>query len=299
MYALRKLTGEQKVGHTGTLDPDVTGVLPVCVGKATKLVGQLTDTDKTYRCRMRFGFCTDTQDVSGQVTEQMDEEETCRNLCTDERIRKAIASFVGEISQIPPMFSALKVGGMKLVNAARKGVVVEREPRKVTIHSIDEVKISEDLLHVQFTVNCSKGTYVRTLCEDIGRALGVPACMEELERTQAAGLTLDTAVTLDHLKELAAAGRLDECMIPTDQFLTDYPSLTVTDEAVKRLIYGNYLYETDLVTDTKADPLQAPVDNHYYRIYDRKGLFYALYRHDAKDGCYKCVKMFRDPGEEL
>lgn len=324
VYQIRKITGEQKVGHTGTLDPDVTGVLPICVGKATKLVGQLTDTDKTYCCRMRFGFCTDTQDASGQITEQMADDEVRRVLMQKnpecsvrqhdydtacDRIRNVISSFVGEIRQIPPMFSALKVGGMKLVNAARKGVVVEREPRKVTIHSIDDVVISEDLLHVQFTVNCSKGTYVRTLCEDIGRALNVPACMEELERTEAAGLSLDTAVALDHVKELAAAGRLEECMIPTDRFLMVYPSLVVTDDAVKKLIYGNYLYGPDFMPEavaqgqqTQDSPTQGqpvPADNGYVRVYDRRGLFYALYRYDEKADCYKCVKMFRDPGEVL
>ena len=314
VYWIRKITGEQKVGHTGTLDPDVTGVLPICIGKATKLVGQLTDTDKTYRCRMRFGCCTDTQDMSGQVTERMEEDEVRRVLLgqgpfadTDidtatehdgydrscSKILDAIGSFVGEISQVPPMFSALKVGGMKLVNAARKGVVVEREPRKVTIHSIEDVQISEDLLHVQFTVRCSKGTYVRTLCEDIGRRLGVPACMEELERTQAAGLSLDTAVTLEQVKELAAAGRLQECVISTDAFLMVYPSLTVTDEAVKKLIYGNYLYDTDIAEGAADDP-----DTHCFRICDRQGRFYALYRYDKRADCYKCVKMFRDPGEE-
>ena len=322
VYAIRKITGEQKVGHTGTLDPDVTGVLPVCVGKATKLVGQLTDTDKTYRCRMRFGFCTDTQDVSGRVTECMDDEEVRRVLQASSqydvacrRIRDVVRSFVGVISQVPPMYSALKVGGMKLVNAARKGVVVEREPRRVTIHAIEDLSVSEDLLHVQFTVRCSKGTYVRTLCEDIGRRLGVPACMEELERTQAAGLSLDTSVTLSQVEELAAAGRLEECVIPTDAFLMVYPSLTVTDEAVKKLIYGNYLYAQDfadqtegsaeakphVITEAKTTAIPAgktvEETDRCFRIYDRQGSFYALYRYDERADCYKCVKMFRDPEE--
>lgn len=331
VYALRRITGEQKVGHTGTLDPDVSGVLPVCIGKATKLVGQLTDTDKTYRCRMRFGICTDTQDLSGQVTEQMEDKEVQDKLgffggplseedtessvgsrsaaeTAQDRIRAALQSFVGEISQIPPMYSALKVDGMKLVNAARKGVVVERKPRKVTIHSIDDVQVSGDLLHVDFTVQCSKGTYVRTLCEDVGRKLGVPACMESLERLQAAGLTLEDAVTLDRVKELADEGRLQECVIPVDAFLAVYPSLTVCDEAVKKLIYGNYLYRADFL-DNGKDPLSADGKSremisgktnetggeNIFRIYDRQGLFYALYRYDPKADCCKCVKMFRDP----
>lgn len=318
VYQIRKITGEQKVGHTGTLDPDVTGVLPVCIGKATKLVGQLTDTDKTYRCRMRLGLRTDTQDLSGQVLERMDRTQVLNRLAgSDEvalhqKIVAALQSFTGEISQIPPMFSALKVDGMKLVNAARKGVVVERQPRTVTIHAIEDIAISEDLMQVDFTVTCSKGTYVRTLCEDAGKKLGVPACMESLQRTRAAGLSIDSAVTIEQVKELFEAGRQSECIIPTDRFLMVYPPLIVTEEAIKKLIYGNYLYDTDftdilpdtsVLESTKTDLGQNAAaafrpegdSEAIFRIYDRKGIFYALYRYDRKADCYKCVKMFQDP----
>ena len=205
-------------------------------------------------------------------------------------ILEAVQSFTGQIEQIPPMYSALKVDGMKLVNAARKGVVVERKPRRVTIHSIDEITISDDLLQVQFTVCCSKGTYVRTLCEDIGKKLGVPACMEELERTRAAGLSVESAYTLAQVEALKQAGRLEECVIPTDEFLTTYPALVVTDDAIKKLIFGNYLYDVDFQDGGCPMP-----EDQYCRIYDRRGLFYALYRYDEKADCYKCVKMFRDP----
>ena len=281
------------MGHTGTLDPDVTGVLPVCLGKATKLVGQLTDTDKIYRCRMRFGLKTDTQDLSGQVLQQM-EEGKVRDLLggTGEealrRVTEAAAAFTGEIWQIPPMYSALKVDGMKLVNAARRGVTVERKARKVTVHSISQIRVSEDLLHAEFTVHCSKGTYVRTLCEDLGEWLGIPACMEELERTQAAGLDLDSAITLQQAEQYAREGTLEDHLIPTDRFLTEHPSLTVRDEAVRKLIYGNVLEKQEF-----EDPPYLEQDR-IYRVYDWAGEFYALYRYERRGNCLKCVKMFMD-----
>jgi len=276
------------VGHTGTLDPDVTGVLPVCLGKATKLVGQLTDTDKKYSCKMRFGVRTDTQDLSGEVLESMPEDEVRKKLEDPGNIREAVLSFVGEISQIPPMYSALKVDGMKLVNAARKGVTVERKPRKVTIYSIRDIVISPDLLEASFEVHCSKGTYIRTLCEDIGKVLGVPSCMEQLERTYAAGLGLSDAVSLDQVKRFAEENRLEELLIPADRFLAVYPSLYVREQGVRKLHCGNYLYQDDL-----AGPDRLTRDQTY-RIYDENGLFYALYRYDGKEDCLKCIKMFVD-----
>lgn len=285
---LRKLSGESKVGHTGTLDPDVTGVLPVCLGKATKLVGQLTDTDKKYACRMRFGMRTDTQDMTGKALESMPEEAARKLLGSGSRITETIRSFIGDIEQIPPMYSALKVDGMKLVNAARKGVVIERKPRKVTVYSIEDMEVSDDLMQVSFVIHCSKGTYVRTLCEDIGTRLGVPACMEELERTYAAGLDLESAVTLEEAERYAEEGRFEELLIPADRFLSIYPELMVGQDGVRKLWYGNYLYKEDLKEETWL------TKDQIYRIYDEAGLFYALYRYDGKENCLKCVKMFVD-----
>ena len=266
----------------------MTGVLPVCLGKATKLVGQLTDTDKMYSCKMRFGIRTDTQDLSGEVLESMPENEVRMKLEDPGNVREAVLSFVGEISQVPPMYSALKVDGMKLVNAARKGVTVERKPRKVTIYSIRDIVISPDLLEASFEVHCSKGTYIRTLCEDIGKVLGVPSCMEQLERTYAAGLGLSDAVSLDQVKRFAEENRLEELLIPADRFLAVYPSLCVREQGVRKLHYGNYLYQDDL-----AGP-ESLTRDQIYRIYDENGLFYALYRYDGKEDCLKCIKMFVD-----
>ena len=381
VYVIRKLTGEKKVGHTGTLDPDVTGVLPICIGKATKLVGQLTDTDKTYRCRMMFGKYTDTQDMSGQVLEEISDDEVRSRLqalarepqqndrgdihdriadslgasgsngiysevnplleqngsktaaCSLGKIDRAdayseadyfqldntdrmcaensdledtskiiiesmkrviidsILSFEGEIMQLPPMYSALKVDGVKLVNAARKGVEIAREKRAVTIYRIYDISVSDDLIFADFTVHCSKGTYVRTLCEDIGRRLNIPACMYSLERICASGLDLSTAITLDQAAEYAAAGTLEDHMIPADTFLEIYDSAVVKNDSVRKLVYGNYMYRDDI---TDAAFMNTAADGQIYRIYDEAGEFYALYKYSGRDDCLKCVKMFRD-----
>ncbi len=318
VYVIRKLTGEKKVGHTGTLDPDVTGVLPICIGKATKLVGQLTDTDKTYRCRMMFGKYTDTQDMSGQVLEEISDDEVRSRLQALARepqqndrgerseaesisetiigsmkhvIIDSILSFEGEIMQLPPMYSALKVDGVKLVNAARKGVEIAREKRAVTIYRIYDISVSDDLIFADFTVHCSKGTYVRTLCEDIGRRLNIPACMYSLERICASGLDLSTAITLDQAAEYAAAGTLEDHMIPADTFLDIYDSAVVKNDSVRKLVYGNYMYRDDI---TDAAFMNTAADGQIYRIYDEAGEFYALYKYSGRDDCLKCVKMFRD-----
>lgn len=314
VFLLRKLTGEKKIGHTGTLDPDATGVLPVCIGKATKLVDFLMDSDKQYRARLRFGIRTDTQDLSGKVLEEMDPVQVKQTLQNPERIRRTFDGFLGEIEQLPPMYSAVKVDGVKLVDAARKGKQIQRKKRPVTVYGFEDFLICgfeapgqepEEkavldgepdrpgafgaAMTVDFTVNCSKGTYIRTLCEDIGKALGVPACMERLVRTRTSGLDLSTARTLSELEDAKKEGRLEELVIPTDQFLTCYPALTVKDSAVRKLVYGNYLSRDEV------DPADlSETEKKVFRVYDRAGTFYALYRTDPKDRWLKCEKMFID-----
>ena len=332
IYVLRKITGEQKIGHTGTLDPEVSGVLPVCIGKATKLVGQLTDTDKQYRCTLLLGKRTDTQDLTGTVLEEISGEEVRMRLkelagnlpvfrkdhgnretgIPDEQrksmdrssgiqqvICETLQGFCGEILQTPPMYSALKVDGMKLVNAARRGVEVSRSPRPVTIYSIDDITVSEDLQTIRFRVDCSKGTYMRTLCEDVGQKLGIPACMSSLERTCACGLDRTTAITLDQAAEYARAGVLEEHLIPADHFLMVYPAIVVRDEFVRKLVYGNLFGQKEILmirdpSADESDPVSSdrPADRQIFRVYDQDGTFYALYQYDAGKECYRCVKMF-------
>lgn len=189
---LRKKLNTKKIGHTGTLDPMATGVLPICIGRATKIVDFLLENAKAYHCEMQLGAATDTQDRWGVVTQK------CESFDLDEeKILDAILSFVGEIDQVPPMYSALKVNGEKLVDLARKGIVVEREARRRTIHSIENIVVRQHT--IEFDVMCSKGTYIRTLCHDIGLKLGCYAHMTELRRTMSDPFKMNQAIELDQV----------------------------------------------------------------------------------------------------
>ncbi len=290
VYQIRKLTGEDKIGHTGTLDPDAKGVLPVCIGKATKLVDMLMDTDKQYRASLLFGRKTDTQDISGKTLEEMGPAEVKKNLFP-EQIRQVIEGFVGEIEQMPPMYSAVKVNGVKLVDVARKGKTIERKARKVSIYGFDQIAVTgfddpDGAVKAFFTVNCSKGTYIRTLCEDIGARLSVPACLESLERTRTSGLDLSSAITLEEAKQYMEKGILGDYLIPADTFLKKYKAICVREEAVKKLIYGNWLRPNEFF------PVGSYEDNEMFRVYDTEKNFYAVYRFSKKDNYFKCGKMF-------
>ena len=290
VYRIRKMSGESKIGHTGTLDPDAKGVLPICIGKATKLVDLLMDTDKQYRCVLLFGKRTDTQDVTGNVVEEMSLSEV-KTKTDPETIIRTIQSFTGTIEQMPPMYSAVKVNGVKLVDVARKGKTIERKARKVSIYGFDQIRVtgfedSDAVVKAFFTVNCSKGTYIRTLCEDIGEKLGIPACMESLERTRTSGLDLSTAMTIREAETYMEQGILEEKVIPTDAFLQKYPAITVREETVRKLIYGNWLQPEEFVSPEPAK------DKDIFRVYEKEGNFYALYRYSQKDNYYKCEKMF-------
>ena len=186
---LRGIVGQKKIGHTGTLDPDATGVLPVCLGKATKLCDLLTDKNKTYEAVLLLGKTTDTQDITGEVLEEKSTE-----ALTEEKVREAIEGFIGDYEQIPPMYSALKVNGKKLYELAREGKVIERKARPVKILDIQILEI--DLPKVRMEVSCSKGTYIRTLCHDIGEKLGCGGCMESLIRTRVSTFRIEDAKTL-------------------------------------------------------------------------------------------------------
>jgi tRNA pseudouridine55 synthase len=219
----RRLLGVRRIGHTGTLDPAVTGVLPLCVGRSTRFVEYLQDMPKTYEAVLRFGIATDTEDLTGVILEEADASDL-----TEERIRDVVLSFLGDIEQVPPMVSAVKVDGKRLYELARQGVTVERKPRKATIHAIEIGEVRAGVRHpeVRFTVRCSKGTYIRTLCADIGRALGVPAAMASLVRTESAGLSRKDCVTLEEIPELIREGALASRIRPAHRLLAHMP-LTV------------------------------------------------------------------------
>lgn len=229
---MRKKLKTKKVGHTGTLDPMATGVLPICVGKATKIVDFLTDSQKSYRCRMVLGAETDTQDQWGKVLRTAD-----ASSITEDVYREAIMSFVGEVMQIPPMYSALKIKGEKLVDLARQGIVVEREARKRTFYYIKDLEIKG--IEASFEVSCSKGTYIRTLCHDIGLKLGTFGHMTALKRVSSSPFSLDQAISIDALRsgEIEA---ITKHMVSIEESLNCFEALRLPDEAqmIKKIMNG-------------------------------------------------------------
>ncbi len=220
----------KRIGHTGTLDPMVTGVLPLCLGRATRLVEYIQEMPKEYEAKLVIGLATDTEDLTGSVIERADQVTV-----TEQQILEVMNRFVGVIEQIPPMYSAVKVDGKRLYELARGGEVVERQPRQVTIHSIHILSVRLDVSEpeIVFRVRCSKGTYIRTLCSDIGRALGYPAVMAELVRTGTGGLTRAQCVTLEELAEAKRQGdaALAQWLIPADQAISFFPAVEVGEEA--------------------------------------------------------------------
>ena len=282
---LRKVVGQKKIGHTGTLDPDATGVLPVCLGRATKVCELLTDHDKTYEALLLLGKTTDTQDISGEVLEERDPGDL-----TEEEVRSCIESFIGEYDQVPPMYSALKVNGKKLYELAREGKTVERKSRKVQIHGIRILEMN--LPHVRMEVDCSKGTYIRTLCHDIGEKLQVGGCMEELERTKVGRFLKEDAVTLDEVRQKMEQGEGAELFTPLDQIFAELPAVTVTDAKAWMSYNGNDLPERFLLEK------EAWTDGQEVRVYDSGKNFIGLYQYRAPKKLFHIKKMFLDPEAE-
>ena len=282
---LRKVVGQKKIGHTGTLDPDATGVLPVCLGRATKVCELLTDHDKTYEALLLLGKTTDTQDISGEVLEERNPGDL-----TEEEVRSCIESFIGEYDQIPPMYSALKVNGKKLYELAREGKTVERKSRKVQIHGIRILEMN--LPHVRMEVDCSKGTYIRTLCHDIGEKLQVGGCMEELERTKVGRFLKEDAVTLDEVRQKMEQGEGAELFTPLDQIFAELPAVTVTDAKAWMSYNGNDLPERVLLEK------EAWTDGQEVRVYDSRKNFIGLYQYRAPKKLFHIKKMFLDPEAE-
>ena len=275
---LRGILHIKKIGHTGTLDPDAVGVLPVCIGKGTKLCDMITDTDKTYEAVMLLGISTDTQDISGNVLSKKD-------VAVDEKtLIETIDSFVGEYKQIPPMYSAIKVNGRKLYQLAREGIEIETSPRDVYIHSIhiNDMNLQDDEPSVTMTVSCSKGTYIRTLCHDIGEKLGCGACMKSLSRTRVGRFYIDDSYTINQIAALNLKGELSSIVTPVDSMF-DYPEIRIKREYDKLLYNGNQLP----LSAGKA--LDGNTDDKV-RIYNESGEFIGIYSMD--DSGYKPVKIF-------
>ncbi|WCK52851.1 tRNA pseudouridine(55) synthase TruB [Aneurinibacillus sp. Ricciae_BoGa-3] len=233
---IRRLAQTKKVGHTGTLDPDVTGVLPICIGQATKVADYLHDEPKRYRAQVTFGVSTDTEDASGTPVEKA----AIHGKLNEQQVRDVFKQFTGEILQVPPMYSAVRVNGKRLHELAREGKVVERKPRSAIIYSmqIEEMNLDQLRPTVRFTVDCSKGTYIRTLCVDIGKALGVPAHMSYLQRIKSGPFTLDQCYFFDEVERACADHALDKLLFPLDQALLQYPHVEVPAGRVQAIRNG-------------------------------------------------------------
>ena len=247
---LRKLTGEKKIGHTGTLDPQATGVLPICIGKAARLLEFMDGAPKTYVCGCTLGLETDTQDIWGSVLYDRRPETAS---VTRENVEKALRSFEGEIEQKPPVFSAIKVNGKKLYEYAREGRDVEIPVRKVTIHSIRILDWNGPEEPFTFEVVCSRGTYVRSICHDLGRMLGCGACMSSLVRTQTCGYSIENAVSLDDLKQMTAE-QIEALLDPPETAVSHLPRLDLSDDQARLFCNGNPVWSQDL---TLTDEIQA------------------------------------------
>ncbi|MDE6909855.1 MAG: tRNA pseudouridine(55) synthase TruB [Lachnospiraceae bacterium] len=277
---LRGIVKQKKIGHTGTLDPDAVGVLPVCFGSATKLCDLLTDKSKEYEAVMRLGVTTDTQDMSGAVVAQSPVDADAS------AVEQVIMGFVGGYDQIPPMYSALKVNGKKLYELAREGREVERQPRHVDIAFIRILDIN--LPEVRFLVGCSKGTYIRTLCADIGSRLGCGAAMAALKRTRVGNFRIEDAIRLSTVEELMRLNTYESYVMPPDSVFMEYESAVVNRKGENALLNGNKLCpdQLDFAHHTVFQ------DGDMIRVYDGSRAFKAVYTFVKNEGMFKPFKMF-------
>ena len=275
---LRGICGQNKIGHTGTLDPAATGVLPVCLGSGTKLCDMLTDRDKEYVAELLLGVETDTQDTTGSVLRESPVT------VTEEEVSRACLSFLGDYDQIPPMYSALKVDGKKLYELARAGKEVERKARRVRILELEILEMR--LPVVKLRVVCSKGTYIRTLCSDIGQKLGCGGAMQSLQRTKVGRFRLEDALTLGELQQLKDSGELERVVQPVDSLFEETPALHVTAEAARLLENGNALFPAQFAETVTPEP------ERWVRVYRPDGRFAGIYAYEEQKRWYRPVKMF-------
>lgn len=265
---LRGVLHERRIGHSGTLDPLATGLLVVFVGRATRAVEFAEADSKEYIAGLRLGVSTDTQDITGNIVAES------AALPDEAALREAIGRFIGDVEQIPPMYSAIKIGGKKLYELARRGESVERAPRKITVSAIDIAgRDGDDYI---LNISCSKGTYVRTLCSDIGEALGCGACMSSLRRTRAGVFSVDDAHSLADIEAAVREGRLSDIILPVDTLFASFPKLTVSQSAAKRLKNGNII--------------KISAEDGEYKVYSDSDEFLLLGRVEC--GKLKTIKSF-------
>lgn len=278
---MRKLSGQKKAGHTGTLDPNATGVLPILLGSATKAQDLIVNHDKTYVADFKLGITTDTLDIWGNVTADFDTKADLGS------VKKALLHFEGEIEQIPPMFSAIQKDGKRLYDLARQGIEVERESRKVTVYGITLLDFDESTQSGSFEISCSKGTYVRTVIDDMGRLLKTGAVMTDLRRTQACGFSVDECISLDEAKRLAETGRLESALHSVESLFDTYNIIKISQAQSKRFSNGGAL---DL--NRTALKNQNVRDKTIFRVSDNNGGFIGLGIVDAENRLLKIYKLF-------
>ena len=276
---LRGICKQKKIGHTGTLDPDAVGVLPVCLGCATRLCDMLTEKDKEYVAVLRLGVTTDTQDITGKV---LSEKEVTESV---EKVREVISSFEGEQLQIPPMYSALKVNGKKLYELAREGKEIERKARPIVVHEIEI--LSENMPEFTIRVKCSKGTYIRTICHDIGQKLSCGGAMVSLKRTKVGNFGIEDSYTLSRIEDMAKEGRLCEILLPVEKVFEKLPEIRVKEETMKALLNGNQLRREDFLS-LSEEALKA----EEVRVYGSDGRFYGVYGYQEGRKLFCPIKMF-------
>ncbi len=278
VFKIRKLYNTKKVGHTGTLDPLATGVLPVLVGRAAKAAEYLLSENKEYTARIRLGITTDTEDITGKILTKSD------TLPTKNEFFEACCHFVGEIEQVPPMYSALKVNGEKLVDLARKGIEIERQARKINIYSIEPRVINEQEGEYEISVSCSKGTYIRTLCADIGAFLGCGAVMTELQRTKSGSFEIKNAYTVSELEEMDFDARCG-LLTPAEELFSEAEAVVLPDFYARLCKSGCEIYQKKIKTDFTKDS--------FVRIYDKNGFFALGQVKDYPNGsAIKAIKLF-------
>lgn len=275
---LRGILKLKKIGHTGTLDPEAEGVLPVCLGNGTRLCGMLTDKEKEYQAELLLGVTTNTQDMTGRILAR-------RDVCvTREETEKAVMGFLGTYEQLPPMYSACRVEGKRLYELAREGKEVERKRRPVTIHELEICSI--ELPRVRMRVVCSKGTYIRTLCHDIGERLGCGGTMASLLRTRVDRFTLKEAKRLDEIEAAAAAGEAGTLILPVEEMFSALPVITVKEAYTSAVRNGNPLFLRQITGKSGW------MDREQVRIHDSQGRFYGIYGFEVMKGRFVPVKMF-------
>lgn len=284
---VRRILGMKRIGHTGTLDPQVTGVLPLCLGRATRLVEYIQDLPKRYEAELTFGYSTDTEDWTGEPIVRLDPGQVS---ITESQLRRVLSSFLGSIEQIPPMYSAVKIGGKKLYELAREGKEVERAARKVHIYELDLIhdNLSAGYPTVRFTVLCSKGTYIRTLCTDIGKALGYPAVMSELVRSSSGSITLDRCLPLEEIERLHRSGGLQPFVIRPDEAVSHFQACTVPFREAVQAIQGKLIR----VEAASPAPESGSLEGQPIRLYDPAGTFIGLFQVDERNESLRADKVF-------